>query len=165
MTSNDVGFVDVKEPDTRWYPAYEVRGEGIFIEFNQEDIDGWIEAHPAVIERAARLNHNYATSFIGKNHPRTITPKFLMLHTLSHLLISQLSFECGYSIASLSERLYCAEEADGKRWRVFSSILPVAMRKVHWGDWFVKADRMHSPGFSEKQLRMQRLVQMTRYVS
>ena len=60
------------------------------------------------------LNRNYATSFIGKNHPRTITPKFLMLHTLSHLLISQLSFECGYSIASLSERLYCAEESDGK---------------------------------------------------
>lgn len=36
MTSNDVGFVDVKEPDTRWYPAYEVRGEGIFIEFNKK---------------------------------------------------------------------------------------------------------------------------------
>ena len=78
-------------------------------------IDSWIEAHPAVVERAARLNHNYATSFIGKNNPRTITPKFLMLHTLSHLLISQLSFECGYSIASLSERLYCAEESDGKK--------------------------------------------------
>ena len=78
-------------------------------------IDSWIEAHPAVVERAARLNHNYATSFIRKNHPRTITPKFLMLHTLSHLLISQLSFECGYSIASLSERLYCAEESDGKK--------------------------------------------------
>ena len=114
MTRNDVGFVDVKDPDTRWYPAYEVRGEGIFIEFNQEDIDNWVETHTAVNERAAILNRNYATSFIGKNHPRTITPKFLMLHTLSHLLISQLSFECGYSIASLSERLYCAEESDGK---------------------------------------------------
>lgn len=114
MTRNDVGFVDVKDPDTRWYPAYEVRGEGIFIEFNQEDIDNWVETHPAVNERVAILNRNYATSFIGKNHPRTITPKFLMLHTLSHLLISQLSFECGYSIASLSERLYCAEESDGK---------------------------------------------------
>lgn len=31
------------------------------------------------------------------------------------LLISQLSFECGYSIASLSERLYCAEESEGKK--------------------------------------------------
>ena len=37
-----------------------------------------------------------------------------MLHTVAHLLIKQLSFECGYSIASLKERLYCADEADGK---------------------------------------------------
>lgn len=114
MNRNDKGFVDVKESDTRWYPAYEVRGEGIFIEFEQSDIDKWIRDNPAVIERAKRISDNYSTSFIGKNHPRTITPKFIMLHTLSHLLISQLSFECGYSIASLSERLYCSEESDGK---------------------------------------------------
>jgi hypothetical protein len=38
-----------------------------------------------------------------------------MLHTLSHLLIKQLSFECGYSVASLSERIYCAEESEGKQ--------------------------------------------------
>lgn len=113
MNRNDKGFVDVKESDTRWYPAYEVRGEGIFIEFEQSDIDKWIRDNPAVIERAKRISDNYSTSFIGKNHPRTITPKFIMLHTLSHLLISQLSFECGYSIASLSERLYCSEKSDG----------------------------------------------------
>lgn len=114
MTSDDNGFVSAKEPGTNWYPAYEVRGEGIFIEFEQDDIDAWVAANPAVVERATRLNNSYAISYIGKNHPRTITPKFLMLHTLSHLLISQLSFECGYSIASLSERLYCSETEDGK---------------------------------------------------
>lgn len=114
MHKEDKGFVSIKEPGTRWYPAYEVRGEGIFIEFDQEDIDLWIADHPSVIERTQRIHENYQNSFIGKNHPRTITPKFVMLHTLSHLLISQLSFECGYSIASLSERLYCSEEGDGK---------------------------------------------------
>lgn len=114
MSQADTGFVSIKEPKTRWYPAYEVRGEGIFIEFNQKDIDLWIENHPSVIQRAQRINENYQISFIGKNHPRAITPKFIMLHTLSHLLISQLSFECGYSIASLSERLYCSETEDGK---------------------------------------------------
>ena len=114
MSRNDKGFVDVKESNTRWYPAYEVQGEGIFIEFEQSDIDKWIADNPVVIERAKRIKNNYSISFIGKNHPRTITPKFIMLHTVSHLLISQLSFECGYSIASLSERLYCSEESDGK---------------------------------------------------
>lgn len=111
---NDTGFVHIKEPETRWYPAYEVRGEGIFIEFNQAEIDAWISDNPQVVERTKRINDNYAVSFIASNSPRLITPKFLLLHTLSHLLIKQLSFECGYSIASLSERVYCAEEAEGK---------------------------------------------------
>ena len=112
---DDDGFVHIKEPETRWYPAYEVRGEGIFIEFEYSDIDKWIEANPEVTRRANLINENYARSFIGQNHPRTVTPKFLLLHTISHLLIKRLSFECGYNLASLSERLYCAEESDGKR--------------------------------------------------
>lgn len=110
----DEGFVHIKDPQTLWYPAYEVRGEGIFLEFEQSDIDNWIAANPIVVERAKKINENYANSFFSHNRPRSITAKFLLLHTISHLLIKQLSFECGYSIASLSERLYCAEEADGK---------------------------------------------------
>ena len=114
INEDDEGFVSVKMPETRWYPGYQVRGEGIFIEFEQKDIDRWIAENPDVSRRAALLNDNYQMSFIGSNHPRIITPKLIMLHTISHLLISQVSFECGYSIASLSERLYCSEASDGK---------------------------------------------------
>jgi len=114
MRKDDPGFVHIKETETRWYPAYEVRGEGIFIEFEQKDIEAWLLSNPQTIARAERINNNYAQSFIGQNNPRIITAKFVMLHTLSHLLIKQLSFECGYSIASLCERIYCAEDADGK---------------------------------------------------
>ncbi|BAL00269.1 hypothetical protein OBV_30700 [Oscillibacter valericigenes Sjm18-20] len=115
LNRDDKGFVSVKRPETNWYPAYEVRGEGIFLEFSESDIDHWISTNSKIIERAKKLSDNYAKSFVGQHHPRKITPKFIMLHTLSHLLISQLSFECGYSIASLSERIYCAEESDGKQ--------------------------------------------------
>lgn len=115
ISKTDEGFVHIKEPGTKWYPAYEVRGEGIFIEFEQSAIDDWIRNNPAVTERASRINENYALSFIGQNHQRSISPKFVLLHTLSHLLIKQLSFECGYSVASLCERIYCAEEVDGKQ--------------------------------------------------
>lgn len=114
VNADDSGFVSVKKPETRWYPAYEVRGEGIFIEFNRQEIDAWVNRNPEIMKRAEKLSENYANSFIGKNHPRNITPKFILLHTISHLLISQLSFECGYSIASLCERLYCSEASDGK---------------------------------------------------
>ena len=111
---DEPGYVEIKEDETSWYPAYEVRGEGIFIEFDQRDIDKWIAKNPSVLERANHLNENYKSSYVGKSRNRVITPKFIMLHTLSHLLISQLSFECGYSVASLAERIYCSEKEDGK---------------------------------------------------
>ncbi len=114
MGKEDNGFVSVKQPNTNWYPAYEVRGEGIFIEFDQDEICKWIDRNPDLQKRVDTIAVNYNSSFLEKNHPRQITAKFIMLHTLSHLLITQLSFECGYSIASLSERLYCSEESDGK---------------------------------------------------
>lgn len=66
ISKDDQGYVDVKKPETNWYPAYEVRGEGIFIEFRQDDIEKWIAKNPEVSERAKRLNENYANSFIGK---------------------------------------------------------------------------------------------------
>ena len=107
-------IVSVKDPETNWYPAYDVRGEGIFIEFDNSTINKWRTENTDLVERIEILNENYKKSFIGQNHPREITSKFLLLHTISHLLIKQLSFECGYSIASLKERIYCSEAADGK---------------------------------------------------
>lgn len=115
MRKNDPGFVHIKESGTRWYPVYEVRGEGIFIEFEPSDIQHWMANNSEIARRVGRIDANYAQSFIGQSYPRKITPKFILLHTLSHLLIKQLSFECGYSIASLQERIYCAEASDGKQ--------------------------------------------------
>lgn len=107
--------VPVKQQDTNWYPAYEVRGEGIFIEFDENAISEWQKNNPEIQHRVDVLNENYRKSFIGQSKPRKITAKFLLLHTISHALIKQLSFECGYSIASLKERLYCSEAAEGKQ--------------------------------------------------
>lgn len=111
---DDEGFVSVKEPNTPFYPANEVRGEGIFIEFDFNDISEWISNNPEVINRADKINDNYNNSFFGSRHPRIITPKFVLLHTLSHMLITQLSFECGYNVASLSEKIYSSEVEDGR---------------------------------------------------
>lgn len=112
--SAETRMVSIKLPETNWYPAYQVRGEGIFIEFDSKMIHKWAANNTEIQKRVAVLNENYKKSYSGSIRPRTITPKFLFIHTLSHLLIKQLSFECGYSIASLKERLYCAEESEGK---------------------------------------------------
>ncbi|WP_205449892.1 DUF1998 domain-containing protein [Clostridium botulinum] len=102
------GFVPIKEKETNWYPAYEARGEGIFIELNKEIIEEWIEKNPKVSERIEILNLRYNEIEKKKgNKPRKITPKFVLLHTFAHIIIKQLSFECGYDSASLTERIYC----------------------------------------------------------
>lgn len=108
-------YVNIKKSTDKWYPACESRGEGLFIEFDDEGINEWQVANTQFLQkRVDVLNKNYINSFSGKNSSWRITPKFLLLHTIAHLLIKQLSFECGYSIASLKERLYCSEMHEGK---------------------------------------------------
>lgn len=99
-------IIDIKPKGEKWYPAYEVRGEGIFIQIDESAIDNWLENNEEAIKRAKKLNENYNKER-NEDNKRQISPKFIMLHTLAHLLIKELSFECGYSITSLRERLYC----------------------------------------------------------
>ena len=114
IESHSSNFVPVKEKDTKWYPGYNVYGEGIFIEFDEDAINRWRSGNVILEKRVKTLQDNYNNSFLGRQNPRKISGKFLLLHTISHLLIKQLSFECGYNISSLKERIYCGEEADGK---------------------------------------------------
>ncbi len=98
--------MSIKDEEDRWYPAYEVRGEGIFIELNSKLIDHWIQNNPRIIEHALILETRYNEEKKDEVK-RAITPKFILLHTLTHILIRELSFECGYSATSLRERIYC----------------------------------------------------------
>ena len=41
-----------------------------------------------------------------------LTPRFILLHTLAHLVIRQLETQAGYPAASIRERIYCAEGAE-----------------------------------------------------
>ena len=74
-------FVDIKEPEDDWYPGYEVRGEGIFLELDDRAIEAWEKANPALEERVKQMNKNYAESYYSANRPRIITAKFLLLHS------------------------------------------------------------------------------------
>lgn len=114
ISSASYNFVSVKKKDEDWYPGYNVYGEGIFIEFDEALIDRWRSGNVALERRVNTIQENYDKSFLGGQNPRHISGKFLLLHTISHLLIKQLSFECGYNISSLKERIYCGEAADGK---------------------------------------------------
>lgn len=95
-----------------WLPAIVVKGEGIFLELDEASIRQWI-AESGCAYRINALSRNYNDQRILRGQrPRTITPKFVLLHALAHSLINQLSFDCGYGSASLRERIYC--ELDGQ---------------------------------------------------
>lgn len=88
-----------------WLPAIELHGEGIFLALNEDRLKSW-EQTPAVVSRRNRLLPRFAQS--GRDAPNTLTTRFMLLHTLSHLLMRQIESEGGYPAASLIERLYCA---------------------------------------------------------
>lgn len=87
-----------------WLPATEVFGEGIFISLNEKTLCEW-EKRPEILNRIAVLKERQVVSSFNSLLP-PVTPRFVLLHTLAHLLIRRLAFECGYSSASLRERIY-----------------------------------------------------------
>lgn len=93
----------------KWVPAGEVRGEGIFIQLREAAVEAWLR-QPAVEAREGALRRSHR----AWNELRQVTPpdsgfpgmRFVLLHSLAHALIRQVSLECGYSAASIRERLY-----------------------------------------------------------
>lgn len=95
---------DVGSPQG-WLPASEVFGEGIVLSLNYDLLAKWAagisseeKAALAALEEK-RLDENFW--FLPK-----VDAIFFAIHTLSHLLLRRITFECGYSSSSLRERLY-----------------------------------------------------------
>ncbi|TQM31297.1 uncharacterized protein DUF1998 [Nocardia bhagyanarayanae] len=92
-----------------WLPAYVVKGEGIYLELDQQRLEDW-EQRPKVIARSQKIiDHHSNVARQRGLQQRQISPRFVLLHTLGHLLMNELVFACGYSSASLRERLYVSE--------------------------------------------------------
>ncbi len=90
----------------KWLPAAEIRGEGIFIELDPVSLAAW-EARPEVQERAKKLERALAADERGGEF---LGIRFYLLHSLSHLLLTAISLECGYSASAIRERIYCSED-------------------------------------------------------
>jgi Domain of unknown function (DUF1998) len=91
----------------KWLPAVENRGEGVFIQFKANAIAEWVQ-RPAVEKRHAELEEGFQQWL--KNHATSgaVFPgaAYIMLHSLSHMLMTAISLECEYPASSLRERIY-----------------------------------------------------------
>jgi hypothetical protein len=97
--------------NTNWFPAVRNVGEGIFISLDKAAVAEW-EEQPALIRRINKIDVNLLKINRTPSHG-TSTPRFVLLHTLSHLLIQELVVACGYTAAALSERIFASKNHAG----------------------------------------------------
>lgn len=101
--------------EAAWLPAVENRGEGFFLQFNQAAVDEWA-GRPAVEARGrqllAGLNKWKAAHSNSGSQPERLL-QFILMHSLSHLLITAVSLECGYPASSIRERIYVGSDGYG----------------------------------------------------
>ena len=98
----------------RWLPAMIVKGEGIFLEFREDAILDWIK-NSGISVRVGDLEEKYNVGLRRRGLPHVgVSPKFVLIHTFAHLLIRQLSYDCGYGSASLRERIYCDRDSESE---------------------------------------------------
>ncbi|MBN8715008.1 MAG: DUF1998 domain-containing protein [Xanthomonadales bacterium] len=90
---------------SNWLPAIELYGEGIFVTLSEARLRVW-EKSAGVMGRLQAVEARFKQS--GRDQPNPLSARFILLHTLSHLLIRQIESEGGYPAASLSEQLYCS---------------------------------------------------------
>ena len=113
--SDRFGFSTLVEPDIKgtanWLPAMELRGEGIFFTLDEGALQRWENQKSLKIRAKILLKrHNqYGSGTLGGRVPE-VSPRFLLLHTLAHLLLRQFESEAGYPAASLRERIYCGSD-------------------------------------------------------
>jgi hypothetical protein len=95
-----------------WVPAAEARGEGIFVRLDEVVVSAWEEVVAGSEQTESlreahqewRRRRNLSDVNVGWPGER-----YILLHTLSHALINELALECGYSAASIRERIYARE--------------------------------------------------------
>jgi hypothetical protein len=95
-------------------PAVDVRGEGIFMQFDEVAIAEYCDSNPAR-EQELRVAHEAwrRRRHIEPNDGGFPGLRYAILHSFSHALMRALALECGYSAASLKERIYAADDGTG----------------------------------------------------
>ncbi len=112
----DLSFAPLSIDPPRWVPANEVRGEGILVRLQPEAVARWesrldvgehlrslIDANTAW--RRARRFPDVDVGYPGH--------RYVLLHSFAHLLMRELALECGYSSASIRERIYASPSDEG----------------------------------------------------
>lgn len=90
-----------------WLPAFENRGEGIFLQFDSEYLKNWMN-QKGVSDRALQLANGFEAWRKEHSSSARVAPSvpYLVMHSFSHLLLTAVALKCGYPASSIRERIY-----------------------------------------------------------
>jgi hypothetical protein len=110
--SDQVELAPLSATPLPFLPGVETYGEGIFLTINQENLQSWEKDHK---DYGAGMAAAHKKLFLERKVPENEIPPFpglryVLLHTLSHALIRELTMHSGYSSSALKERIYSNPE-------------------------------------------------------
>ncbi len=111
IDQHDIGAkrADINNKELDWVPAIENFGEGMFLGVSEAALQAWSDSEG--VEKHSD-KHRTACKYWNRDHglkPDDFTwpgEAYLMLHSLSHLLITTAALECGYGASAIKERIY-----------------------------------------------------------
>lgn len=97
QTSPDEGFRRMwghHRSSGSWLPAYRAYGEGILFVMNPSRIASWIR------------RCGFPDPLADASEPFVLSYPGVLAHSLAHLIMTRLSYECGYALPSICDRIY-----------------------------------------------------------
>lgn len=108
---NEIGEVSLRRKEDNIFVGKRNNGEGIFVSLDPKKLDEWRKRiKDTSFER--RILNKKKNQQLSPYLSALVAPAFYLVHTISHLLINELSFTCGYSSSALRERLYYSNDAE-----------------------------------------------------
>jgi hypothetical protein len=96
--------LDAVSPEPEWFPAIENRGEGVFVVLYAQTISGWRESDGSgAAEPSSSLARSLGIMNTPGSHRKLLGMPYIQLHSLSHLLLTRIAFECGYPAGDLDD--------------------------------------------------------------
>ena len=97
-----------------WLPCAIKNGEGIFITFKKKFIESCLNQNEIKVRLDSILeNHSEWERLSEWASTTNIDRQYILLHSLSHVLIKELAESSGYNYASVSERIYSSKDMRG----------------------------------------------------
>jgi hypothetical protein len=90
-----------------WVPVTEVQGEGVLLVLDEAQVHAWETSEP--VKRRTEVLYKAWERWKGRSKSTLPFPgvRLYLLHSLAHLLMTEVALECGYPASAIRERLYC----------------------------------------------------------